>query len=63
MRGVTENIAAALPRAAAVFATRGLDGTRMNDIVAATGIPRPTLYYHCAAPRFLVHLSCEPWLE
>lgn len=46
MKEVTDNIAAALPRAAAVFATRGLDGTRMEDIVAATGIPRPTLYYH-----------------
>ncbi len=46
MRDVTDNIAAALPQAAAVFATRGLDGTRMEDIVEATGIPRPTLYYH-----------------
>ena len=46
MRAVTDNIAAALPQAASVFATRGLDGTRMEDIVEATGIPRPTLYYH-----------------
>lgn len=46
MKEVTDNIAATLPRAAAVFATRGLDGTRMEDIVEATGIPRPTLYYH-----------------
>ena len=46
MREVTDNIAAALPQAATVFATRGLDGTRMEDIVEATGIPRPTLYYH-----------------
>jgi len=46
MREVTHNIAAALPAASAVFASRGLDGTRMDDIVEATGIPRPTLYYH-----------------
>ncbi len=46
MREVTDNIAAALPAASAVFAARGLDGTRMDDIVEATGIPRPTLYYH-----------------
>ncbi|MEJ5256269.1 MAG: TetR/AcrR family transcriptional regulator [Acidimicrobiales bacterium] len=46
MKDVTDNIAAALPRAAAVFASRGMDGTRMEDIVEATGIPRPTLYYH-----------------
>jgi AcrR family transcriptional regulator len=46
VREVTETIAAALPNASAVFAARGLDGTRMDDIVEATGIPRPTLYYH-----------------
>ena len=46
MKEVTDHVAAALPRAATVFATRGLDGTRMEDIVEATGIPRPTLYYH-----------------
>lgn len=46
MRDVTDPIAAALPKAAAVFAARGLDGTRMEDIVEATGVPRPTLYYH-----------------
>lgn len=46
MREVTDNIAEALPKAAGVFAARGLDGTRMEDIVEATGVPRPTLYYH-----------------
>jgi AcrR family transcriptional regulator len=46
MREVTDNVAAALPAASAIFASRGLDGTRMSDIVEATGIPRPTLYYH-----------------
>lgn len=46
MREVTDSIAEALPRAATVFAAHGLDGTRMEDIVEATGVPRPTLYYH-----------------
>lgn len=46
MREVTDSIAEALPAAAAVFAERGFEGTRMEDIVAATGVPRPTLYYH-----------------
>jgi TetR/AcrR family transcriptional regulator len=46
MREVTDPIAEALPKAAAVFAARGLDGTRMEDIVDATGVPRSTLYYH-----------------
>ena len=46
MREVTDSIADALPAAAAVFAEHGFVGTRMEDIVAATGVPRPTLYYH-----------------
>lgn len=46
MRQVSEAIAAALPKAASVIAERGLENTRMDDIVEATGIPRPTLYYH-----------------
>lgn len=46
LREVTDSVAEALPRAATVFAVRGLDGTRMEDIVEATGVPRPTLYYH-----------------
>lgn len=49
MRAVSAAIAAALPDAASVFADRGLDGTRMEDIVRATGVPRPTLYYHFAS--------------
>ena len=42
MREVTESIAEALPKAAAVFAARGLDGTRMEDIVEA-GFDRTTV--------------------
>ena len=45
-RELTEQIANALPAAATVFAERGIDATRMEDIAAATGIPRATLYYH-----------------
>lgn len=31
---------------AAVFAGRGFDAVRMEDLAAATGVPRATLYYH-----------------
>lgn len=31
---------------AGVFAGRGFDAVRMEDLVAATGVPRATLYYH-----------------
>jgi len=32
--------------AAGLIADQGLDGTRMEDIAAATGIPKATLYYY-----------------
>jgi TetR/AcrR family transcriptional regulator len=32
--------------AADLFAERGLDGTKMEDIAAATGVPKATLYYY-----------------
>lgn len=32
--------------AAELIADRGLDGTKMEDIAAATGVPKATLYYH-----------------
>ena len=35
MKDITNHIAAALPQAATVFTTRGLDSTRMEDIVEA----------------------------
>jgi AcrR family transcriptional regulator len=31
---------------AAVFVARGFDGTRMEDLARAGGVPRATLYYH-----------------
>ena len=32
--------------AAELFADRGLDATKMEDIAAATGVPKATLYYY-----------------
>jgi TetR/AcrR family transcriptional regulator len=34
--------------AAELFAERGLDATKMEDVAAATGVPKATLYYHFA---------------
>jgi len=34
--------------AAELFADNGLDATRMEDIAAATGVPKATLYYYFA---------------
>jgi len=39
-------MAAKLMVAADLFAERGLDGTKTEDIAAATGIPKATIYYY-----------------
>jgi AcrR family transcriptional regulator len=46
MRTVPSQIAARLPAAAELFADRGLDSTKIEDVAAATGIPKATLYYY-----------------
>ncbi len=46
MRTVPKPMAAKLMEAAELFADRGLDGTKTEDIAAATGIPKATIYYY-----------------
>lgn len=46
MRAVPDNIADRLEPAATVFASRGFDQTRIEDVAEATGVPRATLYYY-----------------
>jgi TetR/AcrR family transcriptional regulator len=46
MRPVPAKMATKLMLAADLFAERGLDGTKTEDIAAATGIPKATLYYY-----------------
>lgn len=48
MRDVPAAIAAKLPQAAAVIAERGLDDTKIEDLAAAAGVPKATLYYYFA---------------
>lgn len=48
MRDVPAAIAAKLPAAAAVIADRGLDDTKIEDLAAAAGVPKATLYYYFA---------------
>lgn len=57
------SIAAALPAAATAFAKRSIDGTRMEDIAAATGIPRATLYYHFASKEEILTWLLERLLQ
>jgi AcrR family transcriptional regulator len=48
MRTVPDQISGRLEPAATVFANRGFDHTRIEDLAEATGIPRATLYYYFA---------------
>lgn len=48
MRLVPDGIAGRLEAAAAVFADRGFDQTRIEDLAEVTGVPRATLYYYFA---------------
>jgi TetR/AcrR family transcriptional regulator len=45
-RTVPEGIAAKLGAAADLFAERGLDDTKMEDVASVTGVPKATLYYY-----------------
>jgi TetR/AcrR family transcriptional regulator len=46
MRPMPPEMATKLMAAADLFAERGLDGTKTEDIAAITGIPKATLYYY-----------------
>lgn len=46
MRTVPEDMATKLMAAADLFAERGLDGTKTDDIAAVTGVPKATIYYY-----------------
>ncbi len=46
MRKVPEDMATKLMAAADLFAERGLDGTKTDDIAAVTGVPKATIYYY-----------------
>ena len=45
MRAVPVQIAARLPAAAELFADRGVESTKIEDVAAATGVPKATLWY------------------
>jgi len=45
-RPLPASISEKLPKAAELFAERGFEATRMEDVADATGVPKATLYYH-----------------
>lgn len=48
MRPVPAQVAAKLYAAADLMADQGLDNTKIDEIAAATGVPKATLYYYFA---------------
>jgi TetR/AcrR family transcriptional regulator len=46
MRPIPAHMEPKLLAAADLFAAHGLDSTKMEDVAAATGIPKATLYYY-----------------
>ena len=48
MRRIPRQIADRLPAAADLFAEKGLNDSKIEDVAAATGVPKATLYYYFA---------------
>lgn len=63
MREVPAQIAQRLPAAAALFAERGLNDTKIEDVAAATGIAKATLYYYFAGKEDILAFLLEDALQ
>jgi AcrR family transcriptional regulator len=63
MREVPAQIADRLPAAAALFAERGLNDTKIEDVAAATGVPKATLYYYFAGKEAILAFLLEDVLH
>lgn len=60
MRPLPSTIATKLTAAADLFAERGLDQTKMEDVAHATGVPKATLYYYFTGKEeILAHLLAD----
>ena len=63
MREVPAQIAERLPAAAALFAERGLNDTKIEDVAVATGVPKATLYYYFAGKEDILAFLLEDVLQ
>ena len=62
-KAVPDHVAQRLADAAPIFARDGVDGARITDIAAATGVPRATLYYYFEGKIDLLGFLICRWLE
>lgn len=63
MREIPASIAERLPAAAQLFAERGLNDTKIEDVAAATGIAKATLYYYFAGKDEILAFLLEDVLQ
>jgi TetR/AcrR family transcriptional regulator len=63
MRKLPVKLASQLYGAAELIAERGLDGTKIEDIAEATGIPKATLYYHLEGKNAVLEFLLTDLLE
>ncbi|PWN04287.1 TetR family transcriptional regulator [Nocardioides silvaticus] len=63
MRRVPAQIAARLPAAAELFADRGFENTKVDDVAAATGVPKATLYYYFAGKEEILAFLLQETLQ
>jgi AcrR family transcriptional regulator len=63
MREIPRQIADRLPAAAALFAEHGLNETKIEEIAAATGIPKATLYYYFGGKEDILAFLLEDVLK
>ena len=63
MRKLPAKLASRLYGAAELIAERGLDGTKIDDIAEATGIPKATLYYHLEGKNAVLEFLLTDLLE
>lgn len=62
-KAVPDHVAQRLAEAAPIFARDGVDGARIADIAAATGVARATLYYYFEGKIDLLGFMICRWLD
>ncbi|KAA0093614.1 MULTISPECIES: TetR/AcrR family transcriptional regulator [Mycobacteriaceae] len=63
MRKVPRQIADRLPAAADLFADKGLNDSKIEDVAAVTGVPKATLYYYFAGKEEILAFLLEDLLK
>jgi AcrR family transcriptional regulator len=63
MRPIPDWLAERVEGAAGVFAEFGFDGTRVEDLTEATGVPSSTRYYYFAGKEAVLAFLLQRWLD